>query len=128
MKPHDYTVFYGANLVKNSTLAGQIGRKAVVPSNMYPLLVTFTDIADPKSVKQVNPADLAATFGAGFSLKSITLEVTDDKVTEGVVEKVLGWFSDYASHEFRLNGKKCVACPDDNTFAESIGTGNFRVR
>ena len=35
---------------------------------------------------RVDPADLAATFGAGFALREITLEVTDDAVTEGVVE------------------------------------------
>ena len=64
---------------------------SAVPADQYPLLVTFDNIADPKSVKQVKPSDLAATFGAGYSLKRITLEITDEKVTEGVVEKVLGW-------------------------------------
>ena len=96
--------------------------------SVFPMLVTFTDIKDPKSVKEVKPSDLAGAFGAGYSLKRITLEITDEKVTEGVVEKVLGWIADYAAHEFRLNGKKCIACPDDNTFAESIGTGDFKVR
>ena len=91
MKPHDYTVFYGNKLTKDSTLQGQVGLKAVVQSDMYPMLVTFTDIKDPKSVKEVKPSDLAGAFGAGYSLKRITLEITDEKVTEGVVEKVLGW-------------------------------------
>ena len=66
---------------------------SAVPADQYPLLVTFDNIADPKSVKQVKPSDLAATFGAGYSLKRVTLEITDEKVTEGVVEKVLGWLS-----------------------------------
>ncbi|MEP3197151.1 MAG: hypothetical protein ABJO57_04715 [Lentilitoribacter sp.] len=52
----------------------------------YPLLVTFDDINDPTSVKEVDPANIAATFGPGFSLQSITLEITDDPVTEGEVE------------------------------------------
>lgn len=34
----------------------------------YPLLVTFTDITDPKAVKKVEPHNLAATFGKGVSL------------------------------------------------------------
>jgi hypothetical protein len=55
-----------------------------VPSKEYPLLVTFTDVNEPKSVKLVDPANLAASFG-------ITLEITDDPVTEGKVESVLGW-------------------------------------
>ena len=60
----------------------------------YPLLVTFTDITDPTTVKQVNPTNLAATFGPGVSLKRITLEITDEPVTEGKIEHVLGWLDD----------------------------------
>jgi hypothetical protein len=75
-------------------VAEKRGRAAgviTVPHYQYPLLVTFTDIKDPKSVKQVDPTNLAASFGPGYALKSITLEITDEKVTEGEVEKVLGW-------------------------------------
>ena len=62
-----------------------------VPPQLYPMLVTFGDITDPKTVVEVKPDDLATHFGAGVALKSITLEITDEPVTEGVVEKVLGW-------------------------------------
>ncbi|MFO1174759.1 MAG: hypothetical protein U1E48_06075 [Paracoccaceae bacterium] len=58
--------------------------------DLYPLLVTFDDIHDPKSVRQVDPADLAAAFGPGVRLKAVTLAVTDEAVTEGKVEAVLG--------------------------------------
>lgn len=58
-----------------------------------PMLVTFDDINDPTSVKEVDPSNLAATFGPGFSLQSISLEITDEPVTEGEVEKVLGWLT-----------------------------------
>jgi hypothetical protein len=61
------------------------------PVAANPMLVTFGNINDPKSVKQVWPNSFAAIFGAGYALKSITLEVTDEPVTEGVVEGVLGW-------------------------------------
>ncbi len=60
----------------------------------YPLLVTFDDIADPKTIKRVDPADLAATFGPGYALTSITLEITDETVIEGKVQNVLGWLGD----------------------------------
>ena len=66
-----------------------------VPPKEYPLLVTFTDINDPKSVLEVKPDDLAATFEPGYGLKSITLEITDDPVTEGKVEKFLSWLGKY---------------------------------
>ena len=71
---------------------GKRGRAAgviAVPEVQYPMLVTFGDIADPASVTLVDPADLAASFGPGVRLKSVVLEVTDEPVTEGVVEGVL---------------------------------------
>lgn len=59
----------------------------------YPKLVTFTDINDPASIRLVNPDDLATAFGPGVKLKRITLEITDDPVTAGGVEPVLGWMN-----------------------------------
>ncbi|MDR4487070.1 MAG: hypothetical protein R3B83_06040 [Nitrospirales bacterium] len=58
------------------------------------LLVTFTDLTDPTTVKKVDPENLAATLGPGVSLKRITLEITDEPVTEGKIEQVLGWLDD----------------------------------
>ena len=49
-----------------------------------PMLVTFADIGDPKSVMQVDAENLAARFGAGVILKRIMVEVTDDAVTKGI--------------------------------------------
>ncbi|MAZ14876.1 MAG: hypothetical protein CL535_00855 [Ahrensia sp.] len=73
-----------------------------LPREVWPTLVTFTftftftftDIADPTTVAEVDPADLAASFGPGYRLKSVTLEITDETVTEGEVEKVLPWMND----------------------------------
>lgn len=64
-----------------------------VPRRQYPTLVTFADVADPTTVARVDPDDLAASFGPGVALRGMTLEITDDPVTEGVVEGVLGWLS-----------------------------------
>jgi len=59
----------------------------------YPLLVTFSDVDDPKSLQKLDPDNLAAIFGEGYKLKSITLEITDEPVTKGRVEQVLGWWN-----------------------------------
>jgi hypothetical protein len=64
--------------------------RRVSPEAM-PLLVTFADIADPRTVARVDPDDLAATFGPGYVLKSVTLKITGEPVTEGEVERVLPW-------------------------------------
>lgn len=56
----------------------------------YPMLVTFGDLADPTTVAEVDPEDLAASFGPGVTLKRITVQLTDDAVTTGIEER-LGW-------------------------------------
>lgn len=60
----------------------------------YPMLVTFDDLDEPTSVDRVDPENLAAKFGAGFSLKRITVELTDSKVSSGLRGR-LKWLSDY---------------------------------
>lgn len=59
----------------------------------YPMLVTFSDLTKPSSVAEVDPDDLAATFGEGVKLKRITVELTDDPVTSGIEER-LGWLEE----------------------------------
>ncbi len=66
-----------------------------VQPKRYPMLVTFEDVNDPKSVRLVNPGALAASFGAGYALREITLEITREPVTKGVVEAVLGWLGSH---------------------------------
>jgi len=56
-----------------------------------PWLVTFDDVRDPKTVRQVDPANLAASFGPGVTLTSITLAITDEPRTSGKLKSVLGW-------------------------------------
>ena len=68
-----------------------VGQQFALNGRNSPLLVTFTDIHDPTSVRQVDPHHLAAAFGPDFVLKAITLEITNEAVTRGRVEKVLGW-------------------------------------
>jgi len=60
------------------------------PVTGYPIMVRFRDVRDPASVEQVNPDDLAASFGPGVTLRRITVQLTDDPVTTGI-EKRLRW-------------------------------------
>ena len=72
-------------------------------ASAYPMMVTFGDLADPTSVAEVDPDDLAASFGEGVRLKRITVDLTDDPVTTGIDER-LGWvgssFKEYSKSEF----------------------------
>ena len=88
-----------------------VGTKAVLNPRTpqgYPQLVTFTDMDDPKSVtliqewERIGEAGRAfddqrtleedrfeGLFGEGVRLKEITLEITDEPVTWGVVDQYL---------------------------------------
>lgn len=79
-----YDVVGTAKALKN----GQYPGPAEVAPADYPMLVTFTDIADPTSVVRVDPGDLAASFGEGVRLRRITVEVTDDPVTTGIEKRL----------------------------------------
>ena len=94
-----------------------------VPTDHYPLLVTFGDINDPKTVEQVDPSNLEAAFGPGVSLKRITLEITDETVTEGSAERVLGWLK--AIWPNHLDGRRYETVEATNRFANSLSAGSF---
>ena len=102
------------------------GEVRELPRQQYPLLVTFTDLTDPTTVKVVDPENLAATFGPGVSLKRLTLEITDEPVTEGKIESVLGWWCDLRKKRARLNGSTSIAI-SDNELSNNLGTGSFRI-
>lgn len=57
-----------------------------------PMLVRFRRLEDPASVERVDPANLAAAFGAGVTLRQITVQLTDDPVTTGLAAR-LPWLA-----------------------------------
>lgn len=61
----------------------------VLPAKVYPMLVTFRDLRNPKSVVTVNPSDLAKDFGAGITLNRITVQITNDPVTSGINKRLI---------------------------------------
>lgn len=103
------------------------GRKATLAPDQYPMLVTFDDIADPKSVREVDPQNLSGSFSGGVRLKRILLEITEEPVTE-LIEAKLNWLSRYHANNYRLNGKSCVACPvASQNLPDMMGPGNFKI-
>ena len=61
-----------------------------VPPELYPYFVTFDNIKNPDKLIKVDPANLAATLGSGYSLKSLTMTYTDEPVTTGKVIAAVG--------------------------------------
>ena len=97
-----------------------------VPPKLYPMMVMFGNVADPTSVRRVDSGALDTSFGVGVSLKSITLEITDEPVTTGRVESVLGWWCDYKNESARLNASRSIAI-STNELSDNLGTGAFRI-
>jgi hypothetical protein len=90
-----------------------------------PMLVTFKDIRDPKSVIRVNPDDLAVTFGAGIKLRAITVQVTDEPVIKGIAKR-LAWLPNYYDKMLDgdgLNRSKALA---NNLSQNSFQQGNAK--
>jgi hypothetical protein len=90
----------------------------------YPLLVTFADIKEPKSVAFVDSADLAKYFGTGIALKRITVQITDDPVTTNIGKR-LRWLSDYPEPRLDPNYKGSFD-PGEIGPAQKLTHGDFR--
>jgi hypothetical protein len=60
----------------------------------YPMLVTFRDLNTPASVERIDPQNLGASFGPGYSIKAITVEMTDQPLTQKIAQK-LPWLRAY---------------------------------
>ena len=88
-----------------------------------PMLVTFRDIRDPKSIARVDAANLTTMFGAGVTLKRITVQKTREPVTEGIEERFT-WWGKLKSERLRLNGSNSVVI-STNELSDNIGTGAF---
>jgi hypothetical protein len=91
--------------------------------DLIPMLVAFDDITKPETVREVDPADLAAVFGEGVRLKAVTLEITEEAVTEGRVEGVLGWLDDVWPTQ--LDGRRIETLDAKNRFANSLSANSF---
>jgi len=94
-----------------------------VPRKLWPMLVTFTDIGEPMTVRQVDPDNLAATFGRGYRLKSVSLQITDERVTRGKVGQVLPWLADYYGR--KLDGRKTRTSEAINELANTLTGPSF---
>lgn len=54
-------------------------------------LASFRNINDPSSILEVNYHDAAASLGEGYAVKSISLTITDDPVSQGIQSRFPWW-------------------------------------
>lgn len=88
--------------------------------NLYPRFVRFHNLNDPKSVELVDPDNLAASFGEGVRLRRLTVQATDDGISN-TIGKRLPWLTKYADINFA--GKSTVSNGRD--LLQNLGLGSF---
>ncbi|OCC24853.1 hypothetical protein MB02_05170 [Croceicoccus estronivorus] len=66
---------------KHDALRAVVGAADLEREN-YPMLVTFRNITVPASVEAVDPGNLGASFGPGYALHRITVQITDDHLPD----------------------------------------------
>jgi hypothetical protein len=87
-----------------------------------PLLVTFTDASDPKTVREVDPTNLASTLGPGVQLRRAHVEVAEERPTRKIVER-LPWLQ--TIERGMLDGRKYSTIDAENRLANDLHQGNF---
>jgi hypothetical protein len=91
-----------------------------------PLLVTFRDADDPRSVEQVAPEKLTAAFGPGIKLRRIAIQKTEEAVTSGISRR-LGWLGYFEKTNKKLSGSDRLAI-SSNALADNLSASSFIVR
>lgn len=59
-----------------------------------PTIVTFDTLADPKTIRTVDPERLEDTFGSGYSLERAYVVPTKEPITSGILD-LLPWLPQY---------------------------------
>ena len=86
-----------------------------------PRLVTFDNLADPRTVEAVDPQHIDKNFGAGVRLRSIHAEYTREPITRGQIERVLPWLE---GPRQMLDGRGIVTT---NNLSSQLSTGHFKT-
>jgi hypothetical protein len=110
----------------------QLSGKRELPLTSLPMLVRFRDINDPMTVEQVDPLDIAKSFGVGTTLLRATLEIvptgiwpfnsygiTGEPMTAGI-EKRLPWLTGLTSN---IDGTSSTS---SNVLSNVLHIGNFK--
>jgi len=95
----------------------------LVPNSDYPMMVTFIDIDDPMSVQLVNSENFQETFGVGFSLSKMTLEIVEEDASFGRVDRILPWLTEI--WPATLDGQRIRTADALNQVANSLSANSF---
>ncbi len=102
-------------------LARQRGARPLPVSDL-PDLVTFDDVDDPRTVKAVDPEAPYLALGDGVSFRTVTLEITDAPLTEGI-EKRLGWLVGFSGN--LAEPGRATGASRSTALGSNFSRGNF---
>lgn len=94
-------------------LSGKRGRVAVV-DRVMPSFLTFTDSSDPATAIILQPSNFASSL-AGSTLAAVWVELTNERVTRGLVTKVSAvqkLVQEYTGHEMNRPGVRRLWATD----------------
>ena len=140
---HTYNIVFNAFPFPGETTAEGVryyshlkpGTKATLELKSHPLMVTFKDINDPKTVEIVYAAErywdgkdqyrvkennFEKLFDKGVKLKEVTIEITDEPI-DYKLEKFLSWIS---SDLVNLDGTKTISSNEPSNY---LNMSNFRI-
>jgi len=126
--PSPFEVFFpGEKPLEVASRMELLRESRTLPGDLYPLLVTFTDIDDPTTVQRVDPYALAAMFGPGYALTAITLGITDEKKTEDRIESALPieFFRRWAIIKNKALDEGGIRHPYFKTFSSKLTRDDF---
>jgi hypothetical protein len=82
---------YGSLAFARRMVATNLGKPRLLDVKAMPEFVTFRDRMNPKTIEKVDPLNLEASFGPGVRLVSVSLEITNDPFTKGIIVRQLPW-------------------------------------
>lgn len=75
------------------------------------VLVRFRNLSDPRSMDVINESDIENILGAGVKIKSMTIAITDDAPTTGII-KLLPWVAKGKNDESAIAILRDAGPPD----------------
>jgi hypothetical protein len=117
-----FEIRYDMDKIAGDLAAAYKAGPAELDSARLPLTVRFRDLMDPVTVEEVDPANLAASFGEGFRMLPATVELRVENLN-ATLDRRLPWLSQYYGK--RLDGNRYGTNEATNKFANSLSAGAF---
>lgn len=96
-----------------------------IPIDRFPRIITFDDINDPNTVKELAPDAFEAEFGAGYALIGMTFQITKEPATIGIIDGVLPWLAPM-KRSGMLDGRSGYSIKAENKLANTLHSGHFK--